>query len=80
MSASILHVLSGCPTLVCTNMTFALWPAGVCMVQWPTGGACGDFLVAVCGGHGRGAGVAAAGHVGQLPTLSAPQRLPTQRS
>jgi len=47
-----------------------------CVVQRPDGGALGDLLVAVRRRHGRRARTPAARHVGQLPALSEPQRLP----
>lgn len=46
------------------------------MVQRPTRRACGNILVSVCGGHGPGTVGAATRHVGQLPTVPGPQRLP----
>ena len=55
------------------------WPAGICLVQRLAGGARRDLLVTVWRGHERRAGRAAARHLGQLPTVPAPQRLPAYR-
>lgn len=46
------------------------------MVQRPARRTCGNILVAVRGGHGPSAVGAAARHVGQLPAVPDPQRLP----
>ena len=54
-------------SMACFDLTLTLslcFLSGVCMVQWSTGGACGDFLVAVCGGHGLHARDAAPRHLG----------------
>ena len=55
------------------------WPAGVCLVQRLAGGARRDLLVALWRGHERRAGRAATRHLGQLPSVPAPQRLPAYR-
>lgn len=49
--------------------------SGFCLVQWPAGGARGDFLVSVCRGHGCSPGGSTTWHLGQLPTLPDVKRL-----
>ena len=61
---------------VCSAAPLSRRLSGVRVVLGPARRALGDLLVAVRRRHGHGARGAAARHVGLLPALPDPQRLP----